>query len=95
MKQYVEPKYFIGEFDEYESDGKDPHCVIGIQTEDNQGNFFELIDPEYQDWDWTEMIKWCVENFNGEYKIIMSDYGDFFIEVYDETDATAFKLRWI
>lgn len=89
MERFVEPTYYI---ENHYSAGR-PCWYVSRNTEIN-GKTVKLNDPEYQDWDLTPMLIWCVENFKGEYKICMTDYEDLFIEVYDESDAVAFKLRW-
>ena len=91
MEKFVEPKYYISnEVDEHTGEES---WYIGREEEIN-GQIVALTDPELQDWDFTPMLRWCVENFKGEYKICMSDYKDFFIYVYDKDDAFSFKMRW-
>ncbi len=64
MEAYVEPICYISDLYDYD-DGKGPHYVISIPDEDAAGEQIKLSDPEFQDWDWTELIKWCIEKFNG------------------------------
>jgi len=87
MDEYIEPKYSVGKFEDH-GDGSQPHSMI-VFDED-----YDLSDPEAEVWDLTSMMKWCVENLNGEYKIVLTGYDDFYIELYDEDDAAASKLRW-
>lgn len=93
MEAYVEPTYHITDLTAYD-DGKDPCHIISMIKEDSAGLSISLSDPELQDWDFTPMLQWCIENFNGKYKIVMTEYNDFYIEVYDQNDAFAFKMRW-
>jgi len=88
MDEFIEPKYYVSDFEDI-GDGNGP-CSMIVLDEDK-----ELTDPETQVWDWTDIMKWCVENINGEFKVIMSGYKDFHIELYDENDAMAAKLRWM
>lgn len=90
MERFVEPTYYI---EDHDFAGR-PCWYISRNTETPNGEVVELSDPENQDWDLTPMLVWCVENLNGEYKICITDYEDFFLEIYDEEDAVAFKLRW-
>lgn len=94
MERFIEPTYFIDDGIDDDNKIKQPYWYAGRHTETPNGHVVELSDPEIQDWDLTPMLVWCVENFKGEYKIYMTDYEDFFIEIYTEADATAFKLRW-
>lgn len=93
MERFIEPTYFIDDGINNE-EIKRPYWYISREIETPNGQVAELNDPEYQDWDLTPMLVWCIENFKGKYKICMTDYEDFFIEIYTEADATAFKLRW-
>lgn len=88
MDEFIEPIYVITDFKDI-GDGNGPSSMIVLDDEYN-----DLADPETQVWDWTDMMKWCVENLNGEFKVVMTGYKDFYIELYDEDDAMAAKLRW-
>ena len=88
MDEHIEPKFYVTDFEDWE-DGTGPHSTITLDEEK------ELTDPETQVWDWTDMMEWCVENLNGKFKVLMSGYNDFYIELYDEDDAAATKLRWM
>ncbi|KKM75137.1 hypothetical protein LCGC14_1393380 [marine sediment metagenome] len=94
MERFIEPTYFI---DDGIDDGNtnQPYWYLSRHTETPNGQIVELSDPEIQDWDLTPMLVWCIENFKGKYKICITDYEDFYIEVYTEEDAIAFKLRWV
>ena len=87
MDKFIEPKYWVSDFEDI--DGTE-FCSI-IQAEGEQ----ELQDNEDQVWDWTGIMTWCVENLNGDFKVVMSGYNDLYIELYDEADAVAAKLRWM
>ena len=88
MDEYIEPKYYISDFEDI-GDGNSPSSMI-VLDEDK-----ELTNAETQVWDLTSIMKWCVENLNGEFKVVVTGYNDFYIELYDEDDAVATKLRWV
>lgn len=93
MERFIEPTYCITEY--IDENTNRFSWYINIGTETPSGQIIELDDPEYQDWELTPMLVWCIKNFNGLYKICITDYKDFFIEIFEKEDALAFKLRWL